>query len=129
MTSSGVRALSLLVGAGGEFPRPRWKTYSQKQKEAMSQQQDPLLALVLSKLNAIEKSIDKLATHVAKQNGRIGKLEEKNAEELAVSEHIEKELEVIAANKERRFRRVTVTVSGVAALFGGTVGVILERVL
>lgn len=129
MTSSGKRALSLLVGAGGEFPRPRWKTYTPQEKEQMATQQDPLLALVLSKLNAIEKSIDKLASHVATQNGRIGKLEEKNAEELAVSEHIEKELEDLAASKERRFSRVTVTVSGLAALFGGTVGVILERVL
>ena len=127
MTSSGV-ALSLLVGVG-EFPRPRWKTYIKNQKELMSTQQDPLLALVLSKLNAIEKSIDKLAAHVAKQNGRIGKLEEINAEEQAVNEHIEKEIEDLAADKDRRFRRVTVAVTGVAALFGGTVGVILERVL
>lgn len=127
MTSSGV-ALSLLVGVG-EFPRPRWKTYIENQKELMSTQQDPLLALVLSKLNSIEKSIDKLAAHVAKQNGRIGKLEEINAEEQAVTQHIENEMKDLIAADERRFRRVTVGVSALAALFGGTVGVILQGVL
>lgn len=129
MTSSGNRALSLLVGAGSEFPYPRWKTYTPQEKKELMAQQDPLLPLVLSKLTEIEKSIDKLAAHVAKQNGRIGKLEEINAEEKAVSQHIENEMKDLIAADERRFRRVTVAISALAALFGGTVGIILERAL
>jgi hypothetical protein len=92
-------------------------------------QQDPLLALVLAKLNSIETSIEKLADHVAVQNGRIGKLEKANAEELAVANHIDEELHEQAKRQDQSYRRIVATLSACSALVGGVLGVIVERFL
>lgn len=92
-------------------------------------QSDPLLGTVLTKLTDIEKSIDKLASHVAIQNGRIGKLEKAEAQERAVTEHIDRELQIHNAEANRRSHVLTGSMSALAAICGGVIAVIVERLV
>ena len=95
----------------------------------MPPKNDPLLPVLIQKLDDIERSIDKLATHVAKQNGRIGKLEEAQAQEQAVTEHIDRELAAHNAEANRRSHIITGALSACAAILGGVIAVIVERLV
>jgi hypothetical protein len=95
----------------------------------MREQQDPLLALVLNKLNGIERSINQLTDQIKIQNGRITKLEQAEAQEQAVTEAIEKDIELFEAAGERRYRRVIAALAVLAAFVGSGLAVIIEKVL
>ena len=122
-------AIPLLVGAAVCLPAPRGRTLYMKPIWRNPMQSDPLLATVLAKLNNIEKSIDKLAAHVAIQNGRIGRLEEAEAQERAVTEHIDRELQAHNAEANRRSHMLTGSLSALAAICGGAIAVIVERLV
>jgi len=98
-------------------------------KLAMPPKNDPLLPVLIQKLDSIEHSIDKLAAHVAKQNGRIGKLEEAQAQEQAVTEHIDREIAAHNIEANRRSHMLIGTLSALAAIAGGAIAVILERLI
>ena len=128
MNFHGGRAIPLLVGAAVRLPAPRGRTLTHFYRSERMQS-DPLLATVLTKLNSIEKSIEKLASHVAVQNGRIGKLEQAEAEEKAVTEHIEREIQAHNAEANRRSHLVTGAMGASAAVFGGVIAVVVERLV
>lgn len=128
MTSTGVCAIPLLVGAAVSLPAPRGRTLCNHNR-SNRMQSDPLLGTVLTKLTDIEKSIDKLASHVAIQNGRIGKLEKAEAQERAVTEHIDRELQIHNAEANRRSHVLTGSMSALAAICGGVIAVIVERLV
>lgn len=88
---------------------------------------DPLLPVLMEKLNSIEKSIEKLAAHVAVQNGRIGKLEKAEAEERAVTEHIDREIQAHNAEANRRSHLMVGAMSAVAAIAGGVAAVLVQQ--
>ena len=123
----GISAIPLLVGAAVSLPAPRGRTLTYYRRERM--QSDPLLATVLTKLNSIESSIEKLAAHVAVQNGRIGKLEKAQFEEQAVTEHIEREIDARNERADRRSHVFTGAMGACAAVFGGVIAVIVERLV
>lgn len=124
----GISAIPLLVGAAVRFPAPRGRTLVNPIR-SIRMQSDPLLATVLAKLNSIESSIEKLAAHVAVQNGRIGKLEKAQAEEQAVTEHIEREIDAQNDKADRRSHVWAGALGASAALAGALLTVIAERVL
>ena len=82
---------------------------------------------MLAKLTDIEKSIEKLAAHVAVQNGRIGKLEQAEAEERAVTEHIDREIQAHNVAANRRSHVLVGMLSAFAAIAGGAIAVVVER--
>jgi len=90
---------------------------------------DPALPVILSKLNSIESSIDKLAAHVSVQNGRITKLEKAQAEEQAVTEHINQEIAAHNVEANRRSHIITAGMSAAAAICGGVIAVVAERLV
>lgn len=124
----GISAFPLLVGAAVRFPAPRGRTLTNNYR-SLSMQSDPLLATVLAKLNSIEASIEKLAAHVAVQNGRIGKLEKAQAEEQAVTEHIEREIDARNDRADRRSHVWVGALGACAAVFGGVIAVVVEGLL
>lgn len=124
----GISAIPLLVGAAVSLPAPRGRTLM-KPIWRTPMQSDPLLATVLAKLTDIEKSIRELADHVAVQNGRIGKLEEAQAQERAVTEHIDRELQLHNAEANRRSHVLTGALSACAAILGAVVAVVAERLI
>lgn len=124
----GISAIPLLVGAAVSLPAPRGRTLIHSYR-SFRMQSDPLLATVLTKLNSIESSIEKLAAHVAVQNGRIGKLEEAEAQERAVTEHIDRELQLHNAEANRRSHMLTAGMSAAAAICGGVIAVVAERLV
>ena len=128
MNFHGGRAIPLLVGAAVCLPAPRGRTLNHFYR-SISMQSDPLLATVLAKLNSIESSIEKLAAHVAVQNGRIGKLESAQAAESAVDQHIREDVAALDKADERRYRKVTALISALAAVFGGVLAVIVGQVM
>lgn len=131
MTSTGVSAIPLLVGAAVSFPAPRGRTLCNHYRKFFMTPptNDPMLPVILSKLTAIERSIDKLASHVATQNGRIGKLESAQAAESAVDQHIREDVAALDKADERRYRKVTALISALAAVFGGVLAVIVGQVM
>ena len=128
MNFHGGCAIPLLVGAAVRFPAPRGRTLIHFYR-SISMQSDPLLATVLAKLTSIESSIEKLAAHVAVQNGRIGKLEKAQFEEQAVTEHIEREIDARNERADRRSHVFTGAMGACAAVFGGVIAVIVERLV
>lgn len=129
MIFHGGRAIPLLVGAAVCLPAPRGRTLYMKPIWRKPMQSDPLLGTVLTKLTNIEQSIDKLAAHVAVQNGRIGKLEEAEAQERAVTEHIEREIQAHNAEANRRSHVLTGSLGALAAICGGVIAVVVERLV
>lgn len=126
----GISAIPLLVGAAVSLPAPRGRTLTQINRKSMTPPtNDPMLPVILSKLTAIERSIDKLATHVATQNGRIGKLEKAQAAEQAVDQHIRDDVAALDKADEKRYRKVTALISALAAVFGGVLAVIVGQVM
>lgn len=128
MIFHGGRAIPLLVGAAVRLPAPRGRTLIHFYR-SNRMQSDPLLATVLAKLNSIESSIEKLAAHVAVQNGRIGKLEEAEAQERAVTEHIEREIQAHNSEANRRSHVLTGSLGAMAAICGGVIAVVVERLV
>ena len=127
----GISAIPLLVGAAVSLPAPRGRTLTQINRNHLMTPptNDPMLPVILSKLTAIERSIDKLATHVATQNGRIGKLEKAQAAEQAVDQHIRDDVAALDKADEKRYRKVTALISALAAVFGGVLAVIVGQVM
>jgi hypothetical protein len=82
---------------------------------------DPLLGLVLTKLSAIEVSINELSERVGIQNGRVGKLEAVNESERAVLEHSR-------SDADWRSRRFIGFIAAGATLLAAVTAEIVSRV-
>lgn len=79
--------------------------YNRLRRAMAEQQKDPLLALVLSKLNNIEKAIDRLTEKVMVQNGRVTKLENVNEQELAIAKKTQSDIEAMEQASDRKLRK------------------------
>lgn len=115
--------LSLLVARRGVFTRFTVKTYLIKLLRSIMAEpmKDPLLGLVLTKLTAIEASINELSERVGIQNGRVSKLESVNDSERAVSEQIR-------VDSDWRARRLVAFVAAGVTLLAAVTAEIVSRV-
>ena len=82
---------------------------------------DPLLGLVLTKLTAIEVSINELSERVGIQNGRVSKLESVNESERAVSDQIR-------VDSDWRARRLIAFVAAGVTLLAAVTAEIVSRI-
>jgi hypothetical protein len=115
--------LSLLVAFRSEFTCFTVKTYLIKLLRSIMAEpmKDPLLGLVLTKLTAIEVSINELSHRVGIQNGRVSKLESVNESERAVSEQIR-------VDSAWRARRLIAFVAAGVTLLAAVMAEIVSRV-
>jgi len=115
--------LSLLVAFRSEFTCFTVKTYLIKLLRSIMAEpmKDPLLGLVLTKLTAIEVSINELSERVGIQNGRVSKLESVNDSERAVSEQVR-------FDSDWRARRLIAAVAAGATLLAAVTAEIVSRV-
>ena len=115
--------LSLLVAFRSEFTCFTVKTYLIKLLRSIMAEpmKDPLLGLVLTKLTAIEVSINELSERVGIQNGRVSKLESVNDSERAVSEQIR-------VDSDWRARRLVAFVAAGVTLLAAVTAEIVSRV-
>ena len=115
--------LSLLVAFRSEFTCFTVKTYLIKLLRSIMAEpmKDPLLGLVLTKLTAIEVSINELSTRVGIQNGRVSKLESVNESERAVSDQIR-------VDSDWRARRLIAFVAAGVTLLAAVTAEIVSRV-
>ena len=115
--------LSLLVAFRSEFTCFTVKTYLIKLLRSIMAEpmKDPLLGLVLTKLTAIEVSINELSTRVGIQNGRVSKLESVNESERAVSDQIR-------VDSDWRARRLIAFVAAGVTLLAAVTAEIVSRI-
>jgi hypothetical protein len=115
--------LSLLVAFRSEFTCFTVKTYLIKLLRSIMAEpmKDPLLGLVLTKLTAIEVSINELSTRVGIQNGRVSKLESVNESERAVSERVR-------VDADWRARRLIAFVAAGVTLLAAVTAEIVSRI-
>jgi hypothetical protein len=115
--------LSLLVAFRSVFTCFTVKTYLIKLLRSIMAEpmKDPLLGLVLTKLTAIEVSINELSHRVGIQNGRVSKLESVNESERAVSKQIQ-------ADSAWRARRLIAFVAAGVTLLAAVMAEIVSRV-
>ena len=115
--------LSLLVAFRSEFTCFTVKTYLIKLLRSIMAEpmKDPLLGLVLTKLTAIEVSINELSTRVGIQNGRVSKLESVNESERAVSDRVR-------VDSDWRARRLIAFVAAGVTLLAAVTAEIVSRI-
>ena len=115
--------LSLLVAFRSEFTCFTVKTYLIKLLRSIMAEpmKDPLLGLVLTKLTAIEVSINELSERVGIQNGRVSKLESVNESERAVSDRIR-------VDSDWRARRLIAFVAAGVTLLAAVTAEIVSRI-
>lgn len=115
--------LSLLVAFRSEFTCFTVKTYLIKLLRSIMAEpmKDPLLGLVLTKLTAIEVSINELSERVGIQNGRVSKLESVNESERAVSDQIR-------VDSDWRARRLIAFVAAGVTLLAAVTAEIVSRI-
>ena len=115
--------LSLLVVGRSVYPCFAVKTYLIKLLRSIMAEpmKDPLLGLVLTKLTAIEVSINELSTRVGIQNGRVSKLESVNESERAVSDQIR-------VDSDWRARRLIAFVAAGVTLLAAVTAEIVSRI-
>lgn len=115
--------LSLLVAFRSEFTCFTVKTYLIKLLRSIMAEpmKDPLLGLVLTKLTAIEVSINELSERVGIQNGRVSKLESVNESERAVSDQVR-------FDADWRARRLIAVVAAGATLLAAVTAEIVSRI-
>lgn len=115
--------LSLLVAFRSVFPCFTVKTYLIKLLRSIMAEpmKDPLLGLVLTKLTAIEVSINELSHRVGIQNGRVGKLESVNESERAVSDQVR-------FDADWRARRLIAFVAAGVTLLAAVTAEIVSRI-
>ena len=114
---------SLLVAFRSEFTCFTVKTYLIKLLRSIMAEpmKDPLLGLVLTKLTAIEVSINELSERVGIQNGRVSKLESVNESERAVSDQIR-------VDSDWRARRLIAFVAAGVTLLAAVTAEIVSRI-
>ena len=115
--------LSLLVAFRSEFTCFTVKTYLIKLLRSIMAEpmKDPLLGLVLTKLTAIEVSINELSERVGIQNGRVSKLESVNESERAVSDRVR-------VDSDWRARRLIAFVAAGVTLLAAVTAEIVSRI-
>ena len=122
--------LSLLVAFRSEFTCFTVKTYLINLLRRMMSEptKDPLLGLVLTKLTAIEKSINELTRRVGVQNGRVGKLEQHNAEQKAIADRVKSDFDASIDREDRKIKKFIGFVAAGATLLAAVVAEIVSRV-
>ena len=122
--------LSLLVAFRSEFTCFTVKTYLIKLLRRMMSEQtkDPLLGLVLTKLTAIEVSINELTRRVGVQNGRVGKLEQHNAEQKAIADRVKSDFDASIDREDRKIKKFIGFVAAGATLLAAVTAEIVSRI-
>lgn len=122
--------LSLLVVGRSVYPCFAVKTYFIKLLRSIMAEpmKDPLLGLVLTKLTAIEVSINELTRRVGVQNGRVGKLEQHNSEQKAIADRVKSDFDSSIDREDRKIKKFIGFVAAGATLLAAVVAEIVSRV-